>query len=421
MDTEYMQKTAFWLLSNIGLFVWANAGAEVAISIQTIEPQVWLQQGDSRSQLFISSHISPGETIITGNSGQVTLQLAEAAIKVNSNAEVTLVKSNRKTAAMPELHVRRGQLCVQFGTRLNNDAEFKLNIGDTMFVAASLSGEICASRFENKSSIELLKGSIQVTHFVDQSLIILSKPGTKFSIEDSGAYQLVVPGVDEPLISESIAIDTPETTADEAIVIEAKSNEAKSYPVIDSLPEPALEKGKPEHIYTVYLFSGSSEESAQNANRMFLDAKYKTQVITSADGGIIRYRVGASGFKSRQAAQSFSSSIVGKLGVKDTWIRKEESDPAIEEIPDPVMEKNNLEQVYTVYLFSGGSEESAQNANRRFLDANYKTQIITSTDGGIIRYRVGVPGFKSYQAAQDFSSSIVGKLGVKDAWIGKQR
>ena len=44
------------------------------------------------------------------------------------------------------------------------------------------------------SAIKLRGGSLQVTHSVDPNLIILSKAGTEFRINDSDSYKLLVPG-----------------------------------------------------------------------------------------------------------------------------------------------------------------------------------------------------------------------------------
>jgi hypothetical protein len=75
--------------------------------------------------------------------------------------------------------------------------------------------------------------------------------------------------------------------------------------------------------------------------------------------------------------------------------------------------------VYTVYLFSTRDEEVAQKANQRFLKAGHNTQIIESTAGSTLHYRVAATGFESNQAAKDFANSIVGKFGITDTWIGR--
>jgi len=77
--------------------------------------------------------------------------------------------------------------------------------------------------------------------------------------------------------------------------------------------------------------------------------------------------------------------------------------------------------IYTVYLFSTRDEEVAQKTNQIFLKAGHDTQIIESTTGSTLRYRIAATGFESNQAAKDFANSIVGKFGVTDTWIGRNR
>jgi len=77
------------------------------------------------------------------------------------------------------------------------------------------------------------------------------------------------------------------------------------------------------YIYTVYLFSTRDEEIAEQINRRFQKAGYDTQIFESTTSSILRYRVAAPGFESKQEARKFSDSIVGKLGVTETWIGKD--------------------------------------------------------------------------------------------------
>ena len=142
--------------------------------------------------------------------------------------------------------------------------------------------------------------------------------------------------------------------------------------------------------------------------------------------------------------------MVGKLGISDTWIGKDrqsvvsidetevetasfpetpaaaEGDMAAAEetaanAPAPEPEEGRNNYIYTVYLFSTRSEDVANEVNQRFQKAGHKSKIITSGKEPSIRYRVAVSGFESRQSAQDFSSSVVGKLGISDTWIGKER
>jgi len=76
-------------------------------------------------------------------------------------------------------------------------------------------------------------------------------------------------------------------------------------------------------------------------------------------------------------------------------------------------------QTYTVYLFSTRSEDVARQVNERFNNEGYATAIITSDNESLTRYRIGVAGFDTLSAAQEFSDSVVGKLDISKTWIGK--
>ena len=135
--------------------------------------------------------------------------------------------------------------------------------------------------------------------------------------------------------------------------------------------------------------------------------------------------------------------MIGKLGISDTWIGKDrqnvssideidvetasfaETPAAVEDTaanaPDSGPEEIRNNYIYTVYLFSTRSEDVANEVNQRFQKAGHKSKIITSGKEPSIRYRIAVSGFESRQSAKDFSSSVVGKLGISDSWIGKER
>jgi len=77
------------------------------------------------------------------------------------------------------------------------------------------------------------------------------------------------------------------------------------------------------------------------------------------------------------------------------------------------------DQIYTVYLFSTRSEDVAHQVNEKFNNEGYATTIITGENESLTRYRLGVTGFDTLSAAQEFSDSIVGKLEISKTWIGK--
>jgi hypothetical protein len=194
-----------------------------------------------------------------------------------------------------------------------------------MFAAIHHHGEICVLRSNGQNYIKLRAGSVQITHSVDPDMIILSESGSEIHMADSGTYRLLFPGDD----LSALKIEKP-------FILEAGGEEVTPTDINDTddtgivvLPETELEtSAKNEgaknegstYVYTVYLFSTRDEEVAQKTNQKFLKAGHDTQIIQSTTGSTLRYRVAATGFESNQAAKDFANSIVGKLGITDTWI-----------------------------------------------------------------------------------------------------
>jgi len=77
--------------------------------------------------------------------------------------------------------------------------------------------------------------------------------------------------------------------------------------------------------------------------------------------------------------------------------------------------------VYTVYLFSTRSEEVAERVSREFQKAGHETRILVREGEDPARYRIAVSGFESRESASEFAAAIVGTLGIRDTWIGKDR
>jgi cell division septation protein DedD len=124
--------------------------------------------------------------------------------------------------------------------------------------------------------------------------------------------------------------------------------------------------------------------------------------------------------------------VIGKLGISSTWIGaekgstatkeavKNESKPVVNE-KTPTANENTAGYIYTVYLFSTRFEDVANRVNQKFRKAGHQSEIIVTGKDPTIRYRIAVSGFESLQSAQEYSSSVVGELGISDSWIGKER
>jgi hypothetical protein len=298
-----------------------------------------------------------------------------------------------------------------------SDAEekFKLNLDDAMFVAIHLYGDICVYRQKELSAIKLRAGSVELTHSVDHNTIILSEPGTEFHIEDNGNYKILLPGSGE---SSTLKVEMPfvvelasaKSSADVSSGI--KENPGSNTGELTVLETETVEQEIPSpQNYAVYLFSSRSEEGAKQVSHKLRRAGHDTQVYETVTDSGPRFRVAATGFETRQTARNFSDSVVGTLGITETWIAAE---------PEMARQNRVPTYIFTVYLFSSQSEEDAERVNQRFQRAGHDTKVFANiTDSGS-HYRVVTTGFETRQAAKGFSDSIVGTLGVTGTWIGKE-
>jgi fatty acid-binding protein DegV len=469
-----MQKKHLNFLVLAAIMSIASAKASPAVTISALKSPVWVLQGSSRTELGPDSKLKIGDNIATGDAGRVEIQLwINARLQLNSNSEITFRAANRvgqaAADAQPELYIREGRACVSYTAQSSGEAKFVINIGDMMFAAIHLRGDICVLRADGQSSIKLRGGSVQVTHAVDPNMIILSEIGTEFHIEDDGSFKLLFPGddvsaleIEKPFIVEKVTpadpseiaatgqIDTGELTvaefeaAGEEEIDSAVKNKAATDGVRGAAPEASPWDDVPGYIYTVYLFSSRDKEVAEQVNRRFQQAGHDTRIIESTTGSVLHYRVVAPGFESMRTARNFSDAITGTLGVTETWIGKEKSsvgDAAIaEDRPADPADSDNIvsrestaaqtgtskqeglpNYIYTVYLFSTRNKEVAEQFSRRFQQAGHDTRVVESTTGSVLHYRVVAPGFESRQAAQNFSAAIAATFGVTDAWIGKDK
>ena len=405
-----------------------------------------------------------------------------ARLQLNSNSAISIRARDgvdQTTAGgRPELYIHEGRACIDYTALSSGEEKFTVSIGDMMFAAIHLRGDICILRGDGLSSIKLRAGSVQITHAVDPNMIILSESGTEFHIQDDGSYKLQFPGdeistleIEKPFVVETVVeevapVDPSATVAaskpasgeltaaelaatgevedlDNSLASVAKNNTATEGSRAGE-PGKAPQNETSGYIYTVYLFSTRDEEVAEEVNRKFQQAGHDTRIFESTAGSVLRYRVVAPGFESRQAAKNFSDAIVGTLGVTQTWIGKDKSIVAETDVAEDAADESGevvdsdiatgestaaqsaatrqgelSNYIYTVYLFSTRDEEVAGEVNRKFQQAGHDTRIFESTTGSVLYYRVAASGFESRQAAKNFSDAIVGTLGVTQTWIGK--
>ena len=104
-------------------------------------------------------------------------------------------------------------------------------------------------------------------------------------------------------------------------------SESEAGPTNDAEPIPAVVNPAGDYVYTLYLFSTTSEKVADEVNQKFQQAGHESRIIVASKADVTSYRIVVSGFESRQAAQQYAESITGQFGVTDTWIgRKRQAD-----------------------------------------------------------------------------------------------
>jgi hypothetical protein len=454
-----MQNTILSLVAFGCIVCFSSADAAAIARVTALQSTAWVEQENNKTTLGSNSDLEVGDHVITSDTGRVEMQFqSNATLRLYTNSEIKLqAKRNSELNAPnnhPLLYVRKGKVCVDYQPQPGSQNKFELNIGKTIVTVTHHSSYICVLREDGWSFVNLRDGSVQVSHAIDPSMIILSESGTEMRIKDDGSFELLKPGAADSIIPED---DNPfitetdiktESPVEISMAVEDEIVVAKE--IIRNESKPVTPQNTSGYIYTVYLFSTGVEDVANEVNQRFQKAGHKSKIITSGKEPSIRYRVAVSGFETRQAAQDFSNSMVGRLGISDTWIGKDRQnllsvdEPEVEmtgiaETPasaegemaaaedtatiasDTGPEEVTSDYVYTVYLFSTGAEDVANEVNQRFQEAGHESKIITSGKEPSIRYRVAVSGFETRQSAKDFSNSVIGKLGISGTWIGKDR
>jgi cell division septation protein DedD len=430
-----MQKTTLSLVALGCIACFSPADASIVAKVTALQSLAWVEQENNKTVLRSGNDLEIGDHIITSDSGRVDMQLwSNASLRLYTNSEIRLL-ANKNTGLstpvnQPLLYVHQGKVCVDYKPQPGSKNIFELNIGNTIVTAKHHHSYICVLREDGWSFVNLRDGSVQISHTIDPSMIILSEAGTELRINDDGSYDLLKPGAADSIAPED---DKPFITGTDIATersVEIPAAAAQGFVKKES--KSATDEITSDYIYTVYLFSTKSEESANEVNQKFQNAGHQSEIIVVGQGASTRYRVGVSGFETRQAARKFSNSVIGKLGISSTWIGaekgstatkeavKNESKPVVNE-KTPTANENTAGYIYTVYLFSTRFEDVANRVNQKFRKAGHQSEIIVTGKDPTIRYRIAVSGFESLQSAQEYSSSVVGELGISDSWIGKER
>ncbi len=298
--------------------------------VVSLEPEAWIVTGESQRGLETGAELNSGEYIVTGGKGRVKLEIGDNVSLVLDAGSEFVIPPTQATVSddHPGLHLKSGRLCISYNPLSGRGEKFGLNLGDMLFAAVQHRSRICALRREALSSVSLREGSVQITHAIDSSMIVISDAGTEIRIDDSGVYQLLLPGDNAHL---TLYDESPLTTGR----LQAPANadqppETRSQTVLPAeavvppdVVSPAGDTAPSAYSYTVYLFSTRSEAVAEKVNRNLQNAGHETLIIVTERDSVTHYRIAVSGFDNRASAKQYADSIVGKLGIADAWIGKQ--------------------------------------------------------------------------------------------------
>ncbi|MCP3687253.1 MAG: SPOR domain-containing protein [Gammaproteobacteria bacterium] len=319
------------LLLTIVLCVPTLQAASV-VNITRLKPPVWVQQGEIKSKLTRDVQLGAGDEVITGVAGSVELQLGDDfSLQVKSGSRVTYISEN--VAGIPPrggpqtFSISKGVVCMQSSLELEKGSKVAFDISNTMLGTMQHTGDVCVKRSKKTSSVLLRSGSVQIEHYATGHMIVLSKRGTEFRVADGDEYELLTFDVSDNSILESAASANSEEIIPEEVQSDKKDNALADNSEKTEKPAnvevvPSTGQNQPEFEYIVYLLSYSSERRAEETNSKLREAGYKTSVSESQGAEKTYYRIARPGFETRKAAEHFSRSIIGKLGVTDTWIDK---------------------------------------------------------------------------------------------------
>ena len=318
----------------VGLLPLSVAAEVVVHAIQT---SAWVQQGDSIRILNPGDRIDAGELVVTGDQGRIEIRDGNR-LSLQQNTSTEIFYRLDESGNQPALLIQTGKACIQVHRAAAGQHRLSVALGTTMTVNLHNEGHICVLHQDNLSSVHLRDGSVQINHSVDSNIIVLSESGSEFQIESGESYSLLLPEVGHVLQIASEGFPIPEAlqqretvaTEIEPIGLEEASVAGETTAEsADPSPEPATaaveapapsDEFDPEFIYTVYLFSTTDNEVADNVNRRFQRAGHASEIVTTVTGGTTRYRIVVTGFDSSTAARQFSDSVIGTLGISDTWI-----------------------------------------------------------------------------------------------------
>ena len=325
-----MKKIIVSLIAVFGMLLAAAVAAAPVARVSALTSSVWLQQDDNTRKLSASDELFVGDSIVTGENGRAEIRLLpDLVVRVYPGTEIGIQPGGQpeETAGSGSaaLYLHLGKLCVKTGPPSSSGRHFVLKVTDSMIAVIHQSAHICVSRTEGMSAIRLLQGSVQLTNSIDPSIVVLSEAGIEYSQSDDGSYQLLPPS-NPDTIGETDTEPFINASEIESGITRTEIEAAEEKPAVSinaETSEPETPSDVNGYIYTVYLFSTRSEEVAEQVNQKLRQAGHDSRILVNENVSPIRYRIAVPGFTSRQSAKEFAASIVGKLGIRDTWIGKD--------------------------------------------------------------------------------------------------
>lgn len=313
------------LLTLAALCSASAAQAASPARVDALQGEVWVLRGANPVALGAGDALQPGDRVVTGANGRLRLELGpHTSLLLDADAELALPAASQpeEEAAekWPALNLQRGKACIRYRPIDDDGRQLRLDIGQMLFAAMRHDGHFCATRDPSESAVSLRAGSLQLSHAVDPSLVVISEAGTEIRIFDDGEFALLLPGGDEPLTQYD---ETPIEAPLETIASPASVPGAAAETQTEAISTAATAATPGAYRYTVYLFSTRSETVAARVNRELQNAGLDTRIIAGNEDTVTRYRVVLSGFDDRAAAEAFAESIRGRHGIESTWIGRQ--------------------------------------------------------------------------------------------------
>ena len=330
-----MIKSLCSLLTLAGMMNLSVAAATEIGRIDMVQDSAWLQRDSGRLALAPGIPLKTGDSIATDSKGRASLVLwSDVSLVLNQDSELSLLGDAVGAGEGAGLYLHRGVACIDFNPQQDRGGALVVDIGHMLTAALRHEARICALREDQQTVLSLRAGSVQLSHAVDPSTIVISETGTEIRFDDDGEFSLLTPDADEDLtvFDESALPQAAAAEVDAAAGVDAGSHsgaantETAPADETGTTPVASAEAGggvKSTYSYTVYLFSTGSQRVADEVNQQLHDAGHDTRIIVTGNDSETRYRIAMPGFENRDEAEVFAAAMLGNYGIGSTWIGRQ--------------------------------------------------------------------------------------------------